>query len=358
MSSPGRSGCPLLLIALLSTSVLFPTRSLRADVFPTTNWETRTPQEMGLDAAKLQELQNLVAGSGIVIRGGYQVWSWGNVQQSRNWASASKPVVSTLLFLAVHQSLCELTSTMGEYHEGGSTKDRSITFQDLANNVSGYSRAESPGAAWAYNDFAINLYGYTLHHEVFGGPPSSVMPAQLSFLQFQDPFVVSDIQYGRIIGASIRDFARIGYFWLHRGTWNAVQHVPDSFFDLVTNQVPESTPVSLLDGPESWNFGSFGGSDNQELVLGPGEYGYNFWVNTNGFWPGAPADLFAAVGHSGNENCVVLPSLGIVAVGVGTWGHPSILPVTLLVQAALGAVSQDGDLESSSWGRIKAHYAR
>jgi CubicO group peptidase (beta-lactamase class C family) len=337
-----------------------PISSSRAGVFPGAVWETRTPAQVGLDAAKLQELQNLVGGSGMIVRGGYQVWTWGDIQVSRNWASASKPVISTLLFLATSQGLCTLESTMGDYHAGGSAKDRSITFHHLANMISGYSRGEAPGAAWAYNDHAINLYGYTLYHEVFGDAPSDVVPSRLSFLQFQGSFAVSDTQYGRLVGVSIRDFARIGLFWLNRGTWNGISQVPSSYFDLVTNQVSPSLPLSTADGPESWNFGSFGGGDNQDPTgPGRGEYGYNFWVNTNGFWPGAPSNVFAAVGHGGVENCIVFPSLDLVAVGVGSWGHPSTGPVNLLLAAVQGATSVDPpEIESVSWGAIKSRFAR
>jgi CubicO group peptidase (beta-lactamase class C family) len=313
---------------------------------------------MNLDPARLQQFQNLVGGSGMIIRDGYQVWAWGDLDMPRNWASASKPVLSTLLFLAVNDSRCFLSSRMGEYLSGGSAKDRAITFQHLANMTSGYSRGEGAGAAYAYNDHAINLYGYALFHGVYDGEPSDVMPDELSFLGFQDSFLVSDEQYGRLVGVSIRDFARIGYFWLRDGAWNGVQRIPAGYFQLVTNQVGAGMPISFQDGAESWNLGTFGGGDQMDFEgQGLGNYGYNFWVNTNGFWPGAPSSIFAAVGHSGGENCVVIPSAEMVAVGVGSWGHPSTAAVQLLLQAVQGAVGV-AELESSSWGRIKAGYAR
>jgi CubicO group peptidase (beta-lactamase class C family) len=332
-------------------------RAAAAHVFPGPTWETRTPAELGLDAAKLQELQSLVGGSGMIVRFGYQAWTWGNVSALRNWASASKPVISTLLFEADAEGLCTFSSTMGEYHAGGSMKDRSITFHHLANMISGYSRGEGPGEAWAYNDYAINLYGYTLFHEVYGGAPSAVLPAQLSFLQFEDSFVISDTQYGRLIGVSIRDFARIGYFWLRRGEWSGVARIPSGYFDLVVNQVPVSTPLSTQDGPESWDYGTFGGGDNQD-PLGPGEYGYNFWVNTNGFWPGVPSDVFQANGHSGDEVCTVFPSLGIVALGVGVWGHPSTAPLLLIVESVVDGTAVGEGVRPESWGAIKAMHIR
>ncbi len=324
-----------------------------AGVFPGISWETSTPESLNLDRAKLIELETLVGGAGMIVRDGSVGWSWGDVAAPQNWASASKPVLSTMLFLAAHQGLCTTQSTMGLYFSDGSAKDRSITFHHLANMISGYSRGELPGAAYMYNDHAINLYGYALYHGVFGGAPNTVFPVQLSFLQFQDSPAVSDVQYGRCVGISIRDFARIGLLWLNRGTWNGVEQIGDSYFDLVTNQVPYGLPNSTQDGPESWDLGSFGGSDAQGGG-GQGVYGYNFWVNTNNFWSGAPTSVYAAVGHGGHENCVVFPSLGIVAVGVGAWGHPSTEPVQLIVEAA----GPQSSIEPASWGRIKESYAR
>ena len=143
----------------------------------------------------------------------------------------------------------------------------------------GYSRAEGAGAAWAYNDHAINLYGYALCHEVFGQAPSAVVAAELGFLGFEDTRNISDSQYGRIKVMSIRDFARLGLLWLNRGAWDGVQRIPDASFDLVVNHVPSAHPTTSGDGPESWSLGSYGGSDDQG-PFGPGHYGMNFWVNT------------------------------------------------------------------------------
>lgn len=328
---------------------------------PGATWATRTPPQVGLDVAKLNELSSLVGGDGMIVRNGFLVFSWGDIQEPRNWASASKPVLSTLLFLATDRGLCTPGSTMGQYLPGGSVKDRSITFHSLANMLSGYSRGENPGAAWAYNDHAIQLYGYTLFHEVFGGDPSAVVPNELAFLQFEDAPLVSDTQYGRLVGVSIRDFARLGLFWLNQGQWNGVQRIPSVYFGLIKNNVSTGVPLSTQDGAESWDFGTFGGGDGGGDLPdgeGPGEYGYNFWVNTNGFWPGAPRNLFAAVGHGGNESCIVIPSLGIVAAGVGAWDHPSTAAVQLLIEAAGSSVPAPQNLRTESWGGIKEHYTR
>lgn len=335
---------------LLLLSFLVPGAASGAGVFPGEVWETTTPAEANMDATKLQELEDFVLGSGMVTRDGRIVWSWGDIDAPQNWASAAKPVLSTLLFLAVQQGRCDFDSPMSLFMPPGSPKDEAITFHHLANMISGYSRGENAGEAYVYNDYAINLYGYALSHGVYGNEPSVVFPEQFAFLEFEDSPAFSDAQFGRSVGVSIRDFARFGILWLNRGNWNGTQQIPDAIFDRLVNQVPASMPASTSDGPESWNLGTFGGSDNMGGE-GRGEYAYNFWVNTNGYWPNAPTDLFAAVGHGGNETCIVIPSLGIVAAGVGTWQHPSTQAAQFLMDAT-GPTSVD----ALSWGKIKGHY--
>jgi CubicO group peptidase (beta-lactamase class C family) len=341
--------------ALLAAALLAGPAPSSAQVCPGAAWETRTPESLGLDSAKLAELQALVGGSGLIVRSGYRVWAWGDVTAGHNWASASKPLLTSLLFLAADEGLCTLDTAVGDFLAGGSVEDRAITFRQLANMVSGYSRAEGPTEAWAYNDHAINLYGYTLCHEVFGDTPQAVVDSRLSFLQFQDPVLIGGARYGRIESMSIRDFARLGWLWCLRGFWAGAQRLPAAAFDLVTNQVSPSLPLTAADGSESWDLGTFGGSDDQDAD-GRGHYGMTFWVNTNGLWPGVPADAFQANGHFGGEVCTVLPSLGLVAVGVGSWGDPTAAALQLLVEAVDPATAVENGLESRSWGSVKDLY--
>ncbi len=322
----------------------------RADVFPDDSWHTLPPDAVGLDASKLAQLSNLIGGSGMIVRHGYKAYEWGDVTSRHNWASASKAAISTLLFMADAEGLCDIHSPIGNFLAGGSPKDSAITFFHLANMISGYSRAEYPGEAYAYNDYAINLYGYVLFHHVYDSDPPTVFANRFAFLEFVDPISIGTWQYGRILEMSVRDFARLGLLWLNRGRWDGEQQIPDEYFDLVTNQVPAGIPRTSADGPESWNLGTFGGTDNQD-VIGPGCYGMNFFVNTNGMVPKAPRDFFEAEGHGGREVCLVFPSLDLIAVGVGLWHHPP----TAAVELILDAVVQE-DVEPTSWGQIKNLY--
>ena len=95
-----------------------------------------------------------------------------------------------------------------------------MTFRHLADMVSGYGRVEPPGEAWAYNDWAIDLYLKTLFDGVFQERPNSAAQnaARLGPLQIEDgSFFGSRDGYG--LKMSPRDFARIGWFWLNRGAW-------------------------------------------------------------------------------------------------------------------------------------------
>ena len=327
------------LVSLVLASQVMPSGSLAQaeSAFPDQSWTWRTPAEVDLDLEKLEALAEQVGGSGVIVRDGFMVYEWGSgATKAFDWASASKPVLSTLLLFADQQRLTSLDTKMGWLMFGGSPKDSGITFYHLANNISGYSRGEGPGQAWAYNDLAANLFGYALAHRVFRASPSDVLDAMLGFLDFEDPFVVSDQQYGRIKSMSLRDFARLGLYWLERGQWNGVERMAAPYFEILTSPIPKGIPRTSLDGPESWDFGTFGGTDNQ-FAVGPGHYAFGFWVNSNGLWEEAPATLFQALGHFGRESCLIIPGSSLIAVGVGQWGAPGSDESSAAIQRLLDA---------------------
>jgi hypothetical protein len=70
---------------------------------PGAAWEERKPEQAGMDSARLDALRDLVGGRGCVVRHGFLVYSWGDVAKSADLASAAKPVISTLLLLAVQE---------------------------------------------------------------------------------------------------------------------------------------------------------------------------------------------------------------------------------------------------------------
>ena len=150
--------------------------------FPDVEWEVRTPAEVGLDVAKLQELSASVGGAGAIVR--MVTWSTPGAIRAlaapQAWASASKAVVSTMLFFAINEGrLSGPNVTVRTYvqqqfpGEDLIAKDVPMTFLHLANALSGYALPEAPGDAWAYNDYAFKLYKYLVFGQLFGVSPTS-----------------------------------------------------------------------------------------------------------------------------------------------------------------------------------------
>lgn len=299
-------------------------------VFPGDSWEERTPEAVGMDVSPLNQLELQLGGRGCIIKDGYLVKTWGDQAQAVDWASSSKAVLSTMLFFAVSEGLVKnVDQPIVEFGWELKEKDRGITFRQLGAMMSGYARPEGPAEAWAYNDFAIQLYQMTLFDKVFKGDANAVAqdPKRMGSLRFQDGFAFTE---RRRVKASARDFARITWFWLNHGRWGDKQLLPSRFFEEFMK------PQALFDLPATkpaeqddyLNIGSYGGNSDQFSMCGPGTYGFNWWFNEKGrthpdarMWPDAPADSVMTIGARGNCS-VLIPRLKLALVSAGgNWGE-------------------------------------
>ena len=311
------------LVALTAAlAVVVPASSGRAQVvFPGTEWQSRTPADVGMDAAKLDQIAATIGGSGCIVRNGYMVKTWGSPTLKGDWASASKPVISTMLFFAIEEGrVSGVDSLIRDQGWPLSAKDQTMTFRHLANMVGGYTRNEAPGAAWAYNDYGIQLYVKTLFDRVYGQSFNTVAtsPSRLGTLQFQDGSLVGS---NNRLNTSARDFARIGWLWANKGSWNGAQLLPQHYFDdYMKPHVPSSLPKTTAIDPSGdyLGIGTLGGGSDQ-TPYGAGIYGFNWWFNATGAlhptatsWPDAPLDTFQANGHWGKEVVTVMPGLKVV----------------------------------------------
>ena len=298
--------------------------------FPGAHWEAREPREFKADATKLDQLVTELEGHGCLIKDGYVLRSWGDQATKRDWLSSVKPVFSTLLFFAIQEAKLQSVDTPVE--EFGWTlqrKDRQMKFRHLADMTSGYARPEKPGAAWAYNDYAIQLYQRTLFDRVYRQDPDLVAnaPNRLGALQFEDGL---SFDGRRRLFASVRDFARIAWFWLHRGRWKDKQVLSSAFFRRYQRpDVPFSLPHTREAGNDDYlGIGTFGGGSDHFTKFGPGVYGFNWWFNRTSrlhpdrtTWPGAPADTILSIGAGGNCSAM-FPSRGVVLASArGKWGQ-------------------------------------
>jgi CubicO group peptidase (beta-lactamase class C family) len=314
--------------------------------FPGASWEMRTPDEVGLDA---DGVAAFIAASGdrdgVLVRCGYLVATWGNEEGQFEWASASKPVWSTFLMFAIHEGLLvdadELIAEHGWELQGA---DATMTFRHLANQTSGYALPEAPGEAWGYNDYAIKLYALTLFGQVFDSDANAVAnePQHFGPLQLQDGDLFGDVSGAPRVVATPRDFARVGWFWANRGTWDGTELIPSAGFDegLMVG-TPAGTPRTAGGSPDDYlGLGSAGGGVDQ-TGLGPGIYGFNWWFNPDGqTWPAAPVDTFQANGHWNGEVLTVIPSLGLVAAWRGNGTNPEAFdgPMNTILEALVASV--------------------
>ena len=172
-----------------------------------------------MNSQKIDTIARLLEGWGCIIRHGFVVKSWGSQSEKGDWMSSSMPVFSTLLFFAIQEGkLKSVYTPIKQFGWDLCQKDDTMTFHHLANMISGYARPEKPGAAWAYNDYAINLYRLTLFDRLFQKTPVPVANdlQRLGSLQFEDGLSFS--KKARVV-ASVRDFARLCWFWLNKGKW-------------------------------------------------------------------------------------------------------------------------------------------
>jgi PelA/Pel-15E family pectate lyase len=286
--------------------------------FPQQHWETRPAAELGLDPQPLERFAELVGGDGCVVRDGYLVHQWGRIDGHKDWASAAKPVLSTLLLAAVQAGrLPSFDALVRDTPWPLLDKDAAMTYRQLANMTSGYSRGEAPGAAWAYNDVAIQLYARSLE-KVFGQPLDAALHEQLAALSLEDGEFFGS-RNGLGVSASPRDYARLGWLWLNGGRWNDRQVLrADLLHELLAGGVPADLPRSELLGEDYLQVGSYGGGTDQ-TENGPGIYGFNFWFNRPfagrpQLWMSLPPDAFQANGLWSRQTVTVIPSLRMVVV--------------------------------------------
>jgi CubicO group peptidase (beta-lactamase class C family) len=296
-------------------------------VYPAADWEKRAPETVGLASDQLQALAELVGGRGCVVRHGYLVYAWGDPAKSGDIASAVKPIISTLLLLAVQQG--KIKSVDGKVADleprlralnGG--KDARITWRHLASQTSGYGLAEAPGEAYAYNDFALALYYDVLTRQVYRQDGTRLLKEQLGdVLGFQDRYTFEAFgahdRPGRL-AISVRDLARFGLLYLRGGRWKDKQVLaPEAVQAALASPVPASLPrtrgreADMLPGQRS-----LGGGKNQTPV-GPGCYSFNWWLNRTDkagqrLFVDASPDAFLASGHGGKRALWVVPSLDLV----------------------------------------------
>ncbi len=324
------AGLMLMLLAALACGMNL---CVAADVFPAATWETRPPESVGLNAAKLDAFREFVGGRGCVVRHGCLVYSWGDVSQRADVASACKPVLAHFLLKAIEQGkiaslddeLRRFEPRLDDLNTELGHKDRKITWRHVANQVSCYGVRELPGTAFDYNDFNYALFFDTLFLTAYGSTYAALdeqvlRPLLAGPLQCEDTPTWMAFGTGNRPGRlaiSVRDFCRFGLLYLRQGNWNGQQLISASnAVRAVSSPLPNSIPrtagqaAAMIPGQRSG-----GGGKNQCDHLG--SYSFMWWLNRvdrdgKRHWPDAPSNTYGAFGHGGPRVMVVMPSLDLV----------------------------------------------
>ena len=302
-------------------------RGADAEVFPGKNWERRSPAEAGLNGTKLEALARHVRGNGCVVRRGYMVYTWGDSTKSGDVASAFKPVLSTLLMIAIQEGklkgpdglVADVQPRLKEINGG---KDGMITWRHLASQTSGYGLVERPGDAYSYNDYALALYYDSLTRGVFNEEGTALLKEYFAGpLGFEDAhtfeaFGAKD-RPGRL-AVSVRDFARFGLMYLRGGRWGQRRIVREDLVRMaIGSPIPADTPptsgkeAAMIPGQRT-----IGGTRNI-TPDGPGQYSFNWWLNRKDargelLHEDLPADGVVASGHGGVRQLTVVPSWEVI----------------------------------------------
>lgn len=278
--------------------------------------------------AALEELARNLAGRGAVLHDGRTIHTWGDQAEVSDWLSSAKPVLSTLLFFAIaERKINSIDALVADHGWPLIEKDRTMTLRHLANMTSGYARPDAPGAAWAYNDFAINLYQKTLFDRIFQQDPDAAANSRFAPLGLEDGLRFRPTN--RRMSASVRDFARIAQLWLNRGKHQGRQILPKHFFtDYCRAQTPADLPhTQKAETNDYLKLGTFGGGSDHFTDFGAGIYGCNWWFNAKGrlhpnatTWPDAPRDTFMSIGAGGNCAVMIPSRKTILLAARANWG--------------------------------------
>lgn len=284
------------------------------------------------------------APNGLVMLRGERIGGYGDTRQADMTFSVAKSYLSLLAGIAHADGLLpDLDEPVRvRVQDGGFESDQNapITWRHLLTNTSewegelfgksdiidrgrdlaregagpkGIARPlKAPGTHWEYNDVRVNRLSLCLLHlfrrplpEVFreritdpiGCSRDWVWYAYDNALVEIDGRLLPSVPGGTHWGGGMRidaeDQARIGQLALNRGAWGGRQIIPESWI-----------AQSLAPSP-----------------LNP-SYGFLWWLNGAGRYPGAPHDSVFASGAGGNITWI-WPGGGVVAVF--RWIHPDVV---------------------------------
>jgi CubicO group peptidase (beta-lactamase class C family) len=325
-------------VSIQATPAVYPAPDL-SEADPDRGWLRVTPNEVGMNDVLLQQAQAYAEtenSSGMIVRRGRVVRSWGSIDQRFDLKSTTKSIGSIALAMALEEQRVRLEDRaiahLPTFGVPPATNDpqwiNEITLLQLATHTSGFEKTGAygrllapPGLQWRYSDGALNwladtlttVFAQDLHtmmaERVWPTLGLNLIPSQLSF-SLRDDVRWRAASSGmrpepRANGIQHREFAsgiiantnalsRIGLLFLRRGESRVF---PETFVDLVSTPRVENASATSVEP-----------SDYPEANL---RYGVLWWTNATGALPEVPRDAYWAWGLY-DSLIVVIPSLDLV----------------------------------------------
>lgn len=257
--------------------------------------------------------------AGLVLKNGYIVAQWGDINRVDMVFSVAKSFLSTMAGLAIDDGLIKDVNDRVSRYVWDKTFDGAhnskITWRHLLNQSSDWSgtlfglhdwadrppkdgsiddwkarRLNEPGTVFEYNDVRVNLLAYSLL-QVWRKPLPMILKDKImdpigasaswrwygyhnSFVNI-DGLMMQSVSGGGHFGGGIfintMDMARFGLLFLRNGKWKDRQLISERWI----NEARQPSPA------------------NQE-------YGYMWWTNTTRKWKTSSPELYYAAGFGGN----------------------------------------------------------
>ena len=285
------------------------------------SWQKATPEACGFNGRTLAQIPQLVKDRNMgttglmIVVGGKEMYSYGDVGEVSYIASCRKSVLSMMYGKYVRNGTIDLAATVGELgidDVGGLLPtEKRATVRDLISARSGcYHPAANgggipegrilergttePGTRFVYNNWDFNVAG-TVFEMKTGESIYDVFDREFAKpLQLQDWSRPShrregdsskSIHLAYHFHLSTRDMAKLGELMLRKGVWNGRQLVPPEWIEESTSPV-----TSFPNG---------------------GGYGYMWWVESDSKYPELCRGAFSAHGMYG-QRISIFPALDMV----------------------------------------------
>lgn len=305
--------------------------------WPSSDWITVNPDQVGVDQAVLDDLAGQAEAGGsdclVVTRDGQIVgeWYWNgtNEDSEREAFSVTKSITSTLVGIAQEQGLLDIDQPVSDFiTEWVGTPSEDVTIRNLLVNDSGrFQTAESDyvqmaiheadktgyaigleqqheiGIVWVYNNAAIQVLEEVLERAT-GVDMHEYARTELFDPLGMDSSIITDEAGNTLafMGAqmSCRDMARFGLLFLRDGEWVNEQIVPTEWVEDATSP---STDLNVGYGYLWWLLGQ---GDDEPMETAPGQ----------GAIPSTGTPAFAALGLGG-QVIAVIPEHDLVVTRLG-----------------------------------------